>query len=79
MRKPSRPSAHAPAPKSWWDVDVECRQAGALGIFTWVIFRVRAERDDAIRYALEDAHLDGMETRGANFLASAVDPETSYG
>jgi hypothetical protein len=48
-----------------WDVDLECRLVGALGIFTWVTFRVRAEPVDVTRFALEDAHFAGYETRGS--------------
>ena len=54
-----------PYPGSHWLVPVECREPGAIGVFTWTKFYVRAELSHAQEWALEDAHMDGWETRAA--------------
>lgn len=51
---------------NYWDVLVEVRTQGAIGIFEEKTYRVRADCTGALacKFAMEDAHADGYETRG---------------
>lgn len=47
-----------------WDVRIECRKQGAIGIFEWKVFRLRAkDQEHAFAYGVEDAHMQEYETR----------------
>lgn len=59
---------------NWWSVQVETRLLGALGVFKWRTYTVKAEPHDIARFALEDAHLDGYETRGVGVALSVRPP-----
>jgi hypothetical protein len=51
--------------KTWWLLDFEVRQQGAIGEFTWVTREVRADTQEiAVKWALDDIHMDGLESRG---------------
>lgn len=60
--------------ENYWDVLVEVRTQGAIGIFEEKTYRVRAEPADACRYAMEDAHMDGYETRGCGEPMEVTEP-----
>ena len=48
-----------------WKVTLETRKLGALGVFEPREFVVRAEEEDVVRYAIEDAAHEGYEARFA--------------
>ena len=47
-----------------WKCQLEVRPFGAIGSFSWLTFQVRAEADKVVEWAVEDAHMLELETRG---------------
>lgn len=47
-----------------WEVEVECRKKGAIGLFETRVFKVRATSSELAKlYARDDADDSGLEVR----------------